>query len=167
MRKSLSLVGAALTVLVACGGSKFTAASGDGGGDDGGSSADGGTSGDGGTNGDAGSDASGDGGLGLDGGVGSCQGSPSIFNDIIKGCTVSAGCVVAFHQLDCCGSLMAVGINHASVNAFDADEAKWRMSCPACGCAARETVSEDGRMSNNQSDFRAECVNNVCRSYLP
>lgn len=165
MRRALSFSFVALGLSVGCGGASFTAV-GDGGPSDGGTSdgaaADGAAA-------DAGSSdaASGDGGLGLDGGVGTCSGNQAIFSNVIKGCTTAAACVVVFHQLDCCGSLIAVGINHASKDAFDADELTWTMSCPGCGCAARPTVGEDGKTSPNKSDFKAACINNQCRSYLP
>ncbi len=160
MRGVVASLFVVVALSVGCGGTSFTAI-GDAGGD--GAADDGSTSGDGGTT----TDGGGDGGLGRDGGVGSCSGSPTLFNNVIKACTVSTACVVVFHQIDCCGSKVAVGINHASKDAFDGDEMAWLMTCPACGCAARPTVAEDGKTSNRESDFKAICVNNMCRSYLP
>jgi hypothetical protein len=177
MRLASSLVVA--LALAACGGSTFTssapgsdasagddATTGDAATDDA-SSGDGGTR-DTGTMTDARADApTGDGGLGLDGGVGSCSGSSTIFNDVTKGCTVSAGCIVVEHQVDCCGSIVAVGINHASKDAFDADEKMWRASCPGCGCPARPTTAEDGKQVVDPGVVSATCTMGVCRSYVP
>lgn len=155
MRGVLSFVCVVLGVAVGCGGTKFTSIGDDGSAGDG-STADGG--GDGGGS---------DGGLGLDGGVGSCSGGATLFSNVIKGCTVTSACVVVFHQIDCCGTSAAVGINHASKDAFDADEATWLATCPACGCASRPTIAEDGKTAGQMSAFKVACVNNQCRSYVP
>ena len=161
MRGVLSFVCVALGVAVGCGGTKFTSIADDGGGD--GSTGDGSTA-DGGVTGDGGGT---EGGLGLDGGVGSCSGNATMFSNVIKACTVANACIVVFHQIDCCGSQVAVGINHASKDAFDTDEATWLATCPACGCASRPTIAEDGKTAAQMSDFKVACVNNQCRSYVP
>jgi hypothetical protein len=149
--------------MVACGGTKFSSGAEEDGGADGsfvdGSSSDSGTS-------DAGGPSP-DGGLGLEGGVGSCQGDAGIFDNIIKACSISAGCIVVMHQIDCCGSMAAVGINHASHDTFAADEMQWVATCPACRCVARPTIAEDGKTTTDAGAIKVECVNNVCRSYVP
>ena len=164
MRGVLAFMCVVVGIAVGCGGTKFTSVGDDGGGTSDGSTGDGSTA-DGGVTSDSGGGD--EGGLGLDGGVGTCSGSANLFNNVIKGCTVAGGCVVVFHQIDCCGTKAAVGINHASKDAFDADEAAWLATCPACGCAARPTIAEDGKTAPQMSDFKVACVNNQCRSYVP
>lgn len=162
MRGVLSFVCVVLGVAVGCGGTKFTSIPDDGGSAGDGSTADGSTA-----DGGSGDGGGSEGGLGLEGGVGMCSASATLFSNIIKGCTIANGCIVVFHQIDCCGSKAAVGINHASKDAFDADEATWLATCPACGCASRPTFAEDGKTAAQMSDFKVACVNNQCRSYAP
>lgn len=97
----------------------------------------GGTGGDGSTTGDGSS--TGDGST-ADGGV--CpNGSFPIYD---KGCTTTDNCSFGLHQIDCCGTLSAVGFNHAFKDAFDLAEKPWRASCPGCGCPSGPTKAESG-----------------------
>lgn len=147
-----------------CGGSSFTTA------DDAGSS-DASTA-DASTAGDGSSDASkSDSGIATDGGgigieAGTCKADAGIFNDVIKGCTVDIACVVVLHQIDCCGSKVAIGINHASKDAFTQDETTWESSCPACGCPPAPTVAEDGKPCD-LTTCKVSCDNGQCRTSGP
>jgi len=178
MRHPWALLAAFVTVVVACGGSSFTAIGdgGTGGSDGGGDSSAGdasqgdGASGRDGSNGDDGGSGGGDGGASDGGGLGieagNCGTDAGLFSNVITGCTLAAGCVVVLHQVDCCGTTVAIGINHASRMAFDQDEAQWRASCPACGCAAQPTIAENGRPCDLMT-CTVSCTNNLCRSEGP
>ena len=112
---------------------------GGGGGDDGGGGTDdGGGDEDAGSTTDDGGGTTDDGGGGADDGGGgrACEGFPTDFE---RGCGADANCVVGLHQIDCCGTLFATGINHSERDRFDTAEATCRASYPACGCAAGAT----------------------------
>jgi hypothetical protein len=75
-----------------------------------------------------------------------------VFPTFDSGCTDTINCSFGLHQIDCCGTLVAIGFNHAFRDAFDKAEANWRMACPAaCGCMAGPTRAEDGKVGSSQN----------------
>jgi hypothetical protein len=52
--------------------------------------------------------------------------------------------VVVFHQIDCCGSEIAIGIGQAQQSKFNSAEDAWRAASTPCNCAPRPTRAEDG-----------------------
>lgn len=105
-------------------------------------------------------------------GIGGCSTSADSgnFPSFADACTTNSQCVLVLHQVDCCGSMVAMGINVNARNDFDRDEQTWRGSCPACGCTPRPTTAQDG----NAGDFtsiRVTCAgaasgSGVCRTYV-
>lgn len=125
-------------VLAACGGAvppDFGDASG----------GDGSTTGDGSNNGDG--SMKGDGGMCVNG----------MFPMFDKGCTSNDVCIIELHQIDCCGTLSAIGVNHAVKTMFDTAEQMWRASCPQCGCDPGQTKAESG-MTCDTSKIAVKCV---------
>jgi hypothetical protein len=91
----------------------------------------------------------------IDGRPGACD--AGTFPTFDKGCTDTPNCVIGLHQIDCCGTLVAIGFNHAFRDAFDQAEAAWRQACPAlCGCVAGPTRAEDGKVGSSQN-VRVQC----------
>ncbi len=133
--KHLPLFLGALGALVACGGVTPPDIT-DGGGD--GSSSDGSSNG----------DAKGDGSIGM------CPSGN--FPTYEKGCTTNDNCSFGLHQVDCCGTLSAIGFNHSFKTAFDSAEQTWQASCPACGCMAGPTKAESG-MTCDQGKIGVKC----------
>ena len=76
------------------------------------------------------------------------------FPTLDKGCTDSTNCSDGFHQIDCCGTLVAVGFNHAQRDTFNTAEQTWELTCPACGCAAQPTKAEDGKTLRDERRHR-------------
>ena len=114
--------------------------------------------------GDGGSDARADGGpfaCNLDGGP---------FPTLSDGCTGNDACVVGIHQIDCCGSKIALGLNHALLNTFQKDEAEWEASCPLCGCPPKPLLAQDGK-SGQPADVRVLCDmssgSGKCKTFFP
>jgi hypothetical protein len=95
-----------------------------------------------------------------------CGGGTPFPTTFDKGCTATDNCVSAFHQVDCCGSLVAVGINHAQRDAFDTAEQAWEQTCAACGCAAQPTVADDGK-SCAMSAVTVSCDTGTCTTHCP
>jgi hypothetical protein len=83
-----------------------------------------------------------------------------------KGCGTSDNCGIALHQIDCCGTKIAFGVNHSEVSPFDQAEQVWEMMCPSCGCSPQPTRAEDGQ-SGASSDVKVACVNGQCTTYFP
>ena len=102
--------------------------------------------------------------VGRDGFPGACTPDGG-FPNFQKGCGTIANCIIKLHQIDCCGSAIAIGINHGEFAAFDAAEAEWRNSCPKCGCPAMATLAENGKTGLN-ADVKVACDNGVCRTSL-
>jgi hypothetical protein len=118
----------------------------------------------GGDGGDAGSDAR------VEGGPLTCNVAGGPFPTLNNGCTGNDACVVAIHQIDCCGSNIALGLNHAVLNTFQRNEADWEASCPKCDCALKPLLAEDGK-SGQQADVRVMCDfttgTGKCKTYFP
>lgn len=80
-----------------------------------------------------------------------------------KTCTVDTDCAIGVHQINCCGTSVALGIAASQASAFAADEAACAASYPACGCAAQQTKAEDG----NSGDIQVKCDAGQCKTYVP
>jgi hypothetical protein len=85
-------------------------------------------------------------------------------------CTADADCEVALHQTDCCGSLVAVGINVAADGTFQADETACDATYPGCGCAPAPTMTDSGETATDPGTIQAACVirgpGMVCLTYI-
>jgi len=91
----------------------------------------------------------------IDARAGACD--AGTFPTFDKACTDTPNCVIGLHQIDCCGTLVAIGLNHAFLDAFNKAEAEWRQACPsACGCAPGPTRAEDGKVGPSQN-VRVQC----------
>ncbi len=189
MRTSTVLVG--LMLLMGCGGdsgSGADASAGDGGGADA-AAADAGSSGDdagatdgGGALADASVSAdasSGDGGAtdastadggAVDGGAVDGGGVCDFVGGLSRGCSADANCIVAIHQVDCCGTLTAVGLNHSERDPFDTAEAACLATYPACGCAGSPTTTDSGEIATDTSSIQVGCISRgpagVCMTYV-
>ena len=78
-----------------------------------------------------------------------------------KTCTNSASCSIGFHQSDCCGSLRAIGFNHANRDAFDAAEKQWEATCAKCNCPPAPTLTDDGKSGTMQT-ITVSCDSGSC-----
>lgn len=77
-----------------------------------------------------------------------------------KQCAVPEDCAAVLHQVDCCGSLVALGFNKGELPEFEAAEAFCAIE-PICDCAPQPTVSEDGEAGEQ---FVPACVEGVCKA---
>jgi hypothetical protein len=114
-----------------------------------------------GADGAAGDGAAGDG--SADGGFpGACT-EAGAFPGFVKGCGTTANCIIKLHQIDCCGTMMAIGLNHAEFGAFDTAETAWETSCPKCKCPVGPTLAEDGK-TGATVDVKVSCDNGTCKT---
>lgn len=87
------------------------------------------------------------------------------FDSLDRSCTNAEDCVPVHHQIDCCGTILIMGLASSEQAAFDALEQYCSARFPACGCAAQGNQLEDGSVIDFTSDaFRVECVDGQCRS---
>ena len=91
-----------------------------------------------------------------------CGTSPGAFPTFDDTCAADGDCVVAFHQINCCGTQAAWGIRASEKPAFDAAEAICVDQYPKCGCATFPTTADDGSTSTDPNAFVATCEAGVC-----
>jgi hypothetical protein len=86
-----------------------------------------------------------------------------------KACTADTDCVVKIHQLNCCGTSMAVGVASSGAADFDAEEAACDATYPKCGCATMGTKAEDGTTNGDFSgaSIPVKCDAGKCTTYNP
>lgn len=121
----------------------------------------------------AGGGAAGDGGdaAGSSGADGSaevrCTGGAASFPNFDRACWESEWCTIAFHQVDCCGNRVALGILHPELEHFQAVEAVCQAQYPACGCPSGPTRTDTGQMASDEAAIKVECRAGICTSYVP
>lgn len=81
-----------------------------------------------------------------------------------KSCDKVADCFVAFHQVDCCGSLTAIGLHVSEKTKFEEAEAKCVKTYPACDCPQQPTTAELGK-PGDKAQMSVACKDNVCTSW--
>ena len=100
-------------------------------------------------------------------GVQCSAGGDNTFPSFDTSCAKDADCFVAVHQINCCGTHVAWGLNASAQAAFAAAEATCVSQYPGCGCAEFETMAQDGYSSFDNSLFAARCEAGTCRSWMP
>jgi hypothetical protein len=84
-----------------------------------------------------------------------------------KQCNVATDCAIGIHELNCCGSQIAIGYRAAHMADFTQSEMQWEAACAACGCSAAPLVAEDGKMCA-QTAVTVTCDNNQrCTTACP
>lgn len=96
-----------------------------------------------------------------------CESGATTFPPLDKRCGNPGDCAIAYHQNDCCGSEIAIGVASGSLAAFNAAEADCAAGYPACGCAAQPTKAEDGRDTTDGTTIKVACQNGQCTTYVP
>lgn len=93
-------------------------------------------------------------------------GPPHTFPQFDRTCGIVDDCDIGFHQIDCCGSRAAIGINSGERDNFDGAEANCEAQYPPCGCAPRPTSAEDGQQTRDESRISVRCANGECRTFV-
>jgi hypothetical protein len=108
-----------------------------------------------------------DGGTGSDGGdLVMCTGATPSFPSFAKNCASVTDCFIALHQINCCGSMKALGLNQAEKERFATDEKLCESQYPGCGCAAAPTVAEDGQFESAGKTIVVECQASQCTTLV-
>jgi hypothetical protein len=86
-------------------------------------------------------------------------------------CAADVDCVIRSHQQDCCGTRISIGVTKSLSARYDVCESAWDGHFPACGCAARATVAQDGKPIGNGSTEVVHCVSTasgmLCQTSVP
>jgi hypothetical protein len=90
----------------------------------------------------------------------SCGSTPLV--DVPRACAVAADCVVADHQIDCCGTHVVTGIRADADALFQPAEARCRDSYGDCKCATRVTVADDGSSQTADTTAAVSCQAGRC-----
>lgn len=98
-------------------------------------------------------------------------GPPCAFIESVdRTCLGDEACVVAVHQVNCCGSEIATGIDRGERERFDALEALCVESYPGCGCAAGPTMTDSGEIVTDLASVQVGCIlrgtGGVCMTYV-
>jgi hypothetical protein len=85
-------------------------------------------------------------------------------------CTSDTDCDFAIHAADCCGTYAAIGFAASEADEYAALEPICVASYPACGCAARPTMTDSDELLTSPSDGHVACVTRgtgaVCLTYV-
>ncbi len=96
-----------------------------------------------------------------------CESHGTTFPPQEKKCVAATDCYVANHMINCCGTMVAIGLNAADTQGeFPYLEGKCEAAYPACGCASLPTAAEDGRTSADGT-IMVECTSGLCATYVP
>jgi len=70
-------------------------------------------------------------------------------------------CLMVEHQIDCCGTIMLVGIEAGSQAHFAACEAAWRATLPICNCppGLPQVQQPYGQTVSSAADATVGCIN--------
>jgi hypothetical protein len=85
------------------------------------------------------------------------------FPTFSRECQGNDSCSFGFHQINCCGSMQAIGFNHSQKTAFEAAEAAWEATCPGCGCPTALPIDDDGNTC--MADPFVTCDSGMCRAH--
>ena len=87
-----------------------------------------------------------------------------------QGCTADSDCAFGVHQIDCCGSTLAVGFNSAERGRLDALEPTCVATLPPCGCDPGPTRTDSGEDMLDGAPNLVACVSvgptRRCKTYV-
>jgi len=95
-----------------------------------------------------------------------CFPPPPVFPTFDQACGSNSDCQVAVHQIDCCGSRAALGINIDEGARFDLDEGICRDQYPACDCVDRGILADDGQSAYYEADIGVACNEGICTTFV-
>ena len=96
-----------------------------------------------------------------------CNAMSASFPKFDRACWDDFWCVVALHQVDCCGNVLATGILHPEEPCFNAAESICRSQYPGCGCPSGPIKTDTGQTAADPSQIKVQCRSGVCTTYVP
>ena len=87
------------------------------------------------------------------------------FDALDRSCTSAEDCVLVQHQIDCCGTILIMGLTSSEQPGFAALEQYCAAQFPLCGCAAQGMMLEDGSLIDfGATTAVADCIEERCQS---
>ena len=83
----------------------------------------------------------------------------------LKACTRDADCSQASRMVDCCGSMMMVGVRADVALAFGECERERQKGLPLCDCIAQPLSAEDGSPIPADGAANVRCDMGVCLTF--
>ena len=96
----------------------------------------------------------------------SCGAGTAEFPNFDKSCQNASDCVIVEHQINCCGTKAAWGINAKVLTSFNAAEALCQQQYPKCKCATMPTKADDGNTTLKGGNFEVDCVKGQCWTFV-
>jgi hypothetical protein len=96
-----------------------------------------------------------------------CAADPPQFPEFDRTCADDSECTIVFHQVDCCGTLVAWGLSSAVGKMFAEVEMQCVMEYEPCECPVQPTTADDGKTTDDPSTVVVACVDGMCRSSVP
>ncbi len=103
---------------------------------------------------------------GVDAGEVHCWPGEPIFPTFDSSCGDGRDCRVAIHQIDCCGSRRALGINYLEQDRFNEAEVICEAQYPQCRCPDRGILTDDGNSTYEATDVGAFCNQGTCATFV-
>jgi hypothetical protein len=95
-----------------------------------------------------------------------CYVTDTVFPSFDMACQVDTDCVVGVHQVNCCGTRHALGINANELARFSDDEAICESEYAACGCADFGIQADDGQRTYEAADIGVVCADGACTTFV-
>lgn len=86
-----------------------------------------------------------------------CWPPPPVFPTFDNSCQVDQDCAAGIHQIDCCGSFYALGLNSQELNRFREDEEICELQYPPCLCVGFGILADDGQRTYSEKDVGVRC----------
>ena len=96
-----------------------------------------------------------------------CGGEDPYFPPFDRSCVSDRDCSIVFHQIDCCDSLLAWGINGAAGKAFAEAEAECVAQYPDCDCPTQPPIADDGKTVDDLNLIEVACMDGECKTLVP
>lgn len=93
-----------------------------------------------------------------------CWNDQSELPPMNKSCRVDADCYVATHVIDCCGSVIQVGLNVAERDRFATAEQTCEQAL--CFCMPQYPEADDGRTQSASAPIDVACCGGLCRTFV-
>lgn len=95
-----------------------------------------------------------------------CEDGPENFPAFPKACQTADDCAIGYHAIDCCGSLLAIGIQIGDELNFMEAEALCQSQYPQCDCAPKLTIAEDGATQTEGLQVGVACQDMLCQTFI-
>lgn len=95
-----------------------------------------------------------------------CFPGDPVFPSFDMSCQSADGCAIAVHQVNCCGTRQALGINGNEIGRFTEDEAICEAQYPACDCADFGIRADDGQSTYDPGELGVVCAENTCTTFV-